>query len=433
MFTHYDGLLFLTTLDPDDGSICTRSTEFGEDSEAQESIFCWVSAFALLSLFLPVSIAFAAKLSSRIALDNWQDRLGAFSFAPYIYVNPASTTDNNPNNIMNDVKQTGVKYYKLAFITANGCQGIWGSGDSTASTTPVGQDSIKANIDQLHQQGGDVAITFGGSQGQELAQACQDVPSLEKQYQNIINTYQVKHLEFSVISEDATASDRRNQALAALQKTNPGLSITYTFPATTAGLTQDKLQILQNALKDGVKVDVVNIMTFDFGPPSGDMEAEIVSSAQGAETQLASIHISPVLGITPMIGMTDQHETFTIDDANKLRDFAQQHNYQLSMWTIGRDKGLRWRCCRNRITNVQWCCGNPIPIRRDLQWIGGNATTSQCTATPLHHQLHHYHHQLTTTTTSYTTSAPPAKWCTSTELDFPLFRHSKSHRSLTTQ
>jgi hypothetical protein len=39
-----------------------------------------------------------------------------------------------------------------------------------------------------------------------------------------------------------------------------------------------------------------------------------------------------------MIGMTDQHETFTLDDASKLRAFAQQHNYQLSMWTIGRDK-----------------------------------------------------------------------------------------------
>ena len=41
LFTHYDGLIFLTTLDPDDGSIRTSSTEFGGDSEAQDIIFYW--------------------------------------------------------------------------------------------------------------------------------------------------------------------------------------------------------------------------------------------------------------------------------------------------------------------------------------------------------------------------------------------------------
>ncbi|HEX3642011.1 MAG TPA: chitinase, partial [Ktedonobacteraceae bacterium] len=230
------------------------------------------------------------------------------------------------------------KYYKLAFITANGCQAIWGTGDSTAQTSPVGQDSIRTNIDQLHKQGGDVAITFGGASGQELAQGCQDVPSLQKQYQNVIDTYQVKHLEFSIINAETTVDDRRNQALAALQKANPDLSITYTFPVTTAGLTQDKVQVLQNALKNGVKVDAVNIMAFDYGPPSGDMEVQIEQSAQATEKQFATIPMSPILGITPMIGMTDQHETFSLDDARKLRDFAHQHNYQLSMWTVGRDK-----------------------------------------------------------------------------------------------
>ena len=297
-----------------------------------------LSAFALISLLLPASIASAAKLSYRAIAGINAGQANGFSFAPYIFVNPASTTDNNPNNIIDAVKKTGLKYYKLAFITGNGCQGIWGAGDSTAQTTPVGQDSIKTNIDQLHKQGGDVAITFGGAAGTDLAQACQDVPSLQKQYQNIIDTYQVKHLEFSIINADTTSGDRRDQALAALQKANPGLSITYTFPVTTAGLTQDKVQVLQNALKNGVKIDVVNIMTFDYGPPSGDMETQVEQSVQGTQKQLAAIPMSPVLSITPMIGMTDQHETFSLDDAHKLRDFAQQHNYQLSMWTVGRDK-----------------------------------------------------------------------------------------------
>jgi hypothetical protein len=297
-----------------------------------------LSAFALISLLLPASIASAAKLSSRVIAGINAEQASGFSFAPYIFVNPASTADNNPNNIIDAVKQTGLKYYKLAFITGSGCQGIWGAGDSTAQTTPVGQDSIKTNIDQLHKQGGDVAITFGGAAGTDLAQACQDVPSLQKQYQNIIDTYQVKHLEFSIISADATTGDRRDQALVALQKANPGLSITYTFPVTTAGLTQDKVQVLRNALKNGVKIDVVNIMTFDYGPPSGDMEVQVEQSVQSTEKQLAAIPMSPILGITPMIGLTDQHETFSLDDARKLRDFAQQHNYQLSMWTVGRDK-----------------------------------------------------------------------------------------------
>ena len=41
LFTYAIGLILLTTVDPDGGSIWTGSTEFGGDSEAQEIIFYW--------------------------------------------------------------------------------------------------------------------------------------------------------------------------------------------------------------------------------------------------------------------------------------------------------------------------------------------------------------------------------------------------------
>jgi chitinase len=199
-------------------------------------------------------------------------------------------------------------------------------------------------ITQLRKLGGDVIISFGGAAGQELALTCLDAASLQKQYQNIINTYHVTHLDFDVdAAADATSINRRNQALAALQKVNRNLVISYTLPADTNGLTANGLSVLQNAAQNGVKVSLVNVMAMDYGgsAPADQMGQNAIAAAQAAEKQFASISLSAKIGITPMIAQNDTStEIFTTQDANILVNFAKGDSQigELSMWALRRDR-----------------------------------------------------------------------------------------------
>lgn len=64
---------------------------------------------------------------------------------------------------------------------------------------------------------------------------------------------------------DPPSVDRRNQALAALKRANPGLNISYTLPVLPTGLTADGVNLLRSAVANGFVPDVINVMAMDFG------------------------------------------------------------------------------------------------------------------------------------------------------------------------
>jgi chitinase len=242
--------------------------------------------------------------------------------------------------------QTGQKYYTLAFIISNGgCQATWGSDDA----------NISNEIQYIHSQGGDVIISFGGASGEELAQACPDATSLQAQYQSVINQYQVKHLDFDIEGGeegDEATYDRRNTALAALQQANPGLSISFTLPASPDGLENSSIGLLKNAVSHGVNISVVNLMTMDYDSANIEMGQAAMSAANALYSQLQLIYPSKsssqiwsMVGITPMIGQNDPDsdgsiEDFTEDDAQNVLTFAQTNQIgELSFWAISRDNG----------------------------------------------------------------------------------------------
>src|SRR5262249_28047505 len=113
-------------------------------------------------------------------------------------------------------------------------------------------------------------------------------------YENVITTYGITRLDMDVEGRSLMRTDgidRRNKALkivedwAAAQR-RP-FQVSYTLPTSASGLEATGVAILKNAIAKGTRVDVVNIMTFDYDDKvTTDMGAAAISAAQGLHDQL---------------------------------------------------------------------------------------------------------------------------------------------------
>ena len=94
--------------------------------------------------------------------------------------------------------------------------------------------------------------------GTELALRATTARTLQINYQNVLDGYNVRWLDFFLAGAALTnqaSIELRNQVLRAMQTSNPNLMISYTLPATSAGLTSAALDILTSAANYGVRVD----------------------------------------------------------------------------------------------------------------------------------------------------------------------------------
>ena len=195
--------------------------------------------------------------------------------APYLELSDSSVGD-----MAADLAATGTKFYTLAFlIPSSGCNQVW-----EASGQAVG--AYKSQIQTLKNAGGDVAVSFGGAAGGEVALTCTNVTSLQAAYANVVNTYGITHLDFDIEEstfQNSAANTRRNQALAALQAANPAVSVDYTLAVAPSGLPTAQLNLLKDAVAKGVKINAVNIMTMDFGDGENAL-ADAKSAANATHT-----------------------------------------------------------------------------------------------------------------------------------------------------
>ncbi|WP_042380327.1 chitinase [Streptacidiphilus melanogenes] len=268
---------------------------------------------------------------------------------PAHYAAPYVETWNSPGAIAAAESATGLKYYTLAFvINGNGSCNATFNGD-----TAISDSGWTGAVNTLRASGGDAIVSFGGASGTELAEACTSVASLQAQYQRVVDTLNLTRIDLDVEGatlDDTAANDRRNQALANLQSyyASQGrtLTVDYTLPVDTTGLESDALSLLNNAKSHGVNVNLVNIMTMDYGP-NEEMGQAAISAAQGLHSQLGQIwtgkssaQLWAMEGNTPMLGVNDStNEVFTTGDASSLESFAQANGIQeLSYWSLGRDQ-----------------------------------------------------------------------------------------------
>lgn len=271
----------------------------------------------------------------------------AHLFAPYIDMLQWPTP-----SLAGFATTTGQKYYSMAFIVAgSGCQANWG-GYYTMS-----QDFEVDDVAALRAQGGDVIVSFGGATGTELALACSTVSTLQAQYQAVIDKYNLTRVDFDVEGTalgNATSIDRRNKAIAALQaaaaSAGKTLVVQYTLPVLPTGLTSQGLNLLQNAVMNGVNIGMVNVMTMDYGSyyDPNQMGPYAVDAMNATISQVAALYgaaktdaqVRAMIGVTPEIGLNDiTPEVFTLGDASTVLSAAQSGGIgMLTFWSTGRDQ-----------------------------------------------------------------------------------------------
>lgn len=261
-------------------------------------------------------------------------------FAPYVDTSLYPAFD-----LTGTASKSGVKQFNLAFITSGGsCAPLWGG------VTGLGDDQVASQIGDLRAAGGDVRVSFGGASGSELALNCTSAADLAAAYGKVVDTYKLTKVDFDIEGgalPDTAANSRRSQAIAQLQKSHPGLDVSFTLPAMPEGLTQPGVDLVADAKKNGVDVGAVNIMAMDYGASySGDMGTYAIQAATATQAQIKGVlglsdaDAWKAVAVTPMIGVNDvSTEVFKVEDATQLVEFAQEKGIGwLAMWSGTRDK-----------------------------------------------------------------------------------------------
>src|SRR5947199_3635146 len=211
----------------------------------------------------------------------------------------------------------------MAFLqtaSAGSCTVVW-NGDSGM---PVSSSTFGSAIASIRSRGGDVVPSFGGftadTNGTELADSCTSVSAIATEFERVITTYNVTRLDLDVEVDSLTRTagiDRRNKAIKMVEDwaaTNGRtVQFVYTLPTTTSGLADTGLTVLQNAKANNARIDVVNIMTFDYFDNAGNhqMANDTKTAATGLHGQIVNVFgVSSstawhMVGVTEMVGIDD--------------------------------------------------------------------------------------------------------------------------------
>jgi hypothetical protein len=311
------------------------------------------AAVALL-VSLPVAVL-AAPVRHSYRPRPLPYRLYAPYYESYLAPHTASITAT--------AKASGAKFMTIAFLQSEGtksCSVDWNGAASQPLTY------YNADIAKLRKLGGNVIPSFGGSSadtfgshdhGTEIADSCTSVQKIAAVYEQVIRTLRVTRLDMDVESNAETYAagvNRRDEAIAIAQRwaARQGirLQIQFTLPVEPNGLGSAGLSVLRNAIADGVRVQSVNIMVFDYYLPHEgvmNMSKTAITDARAVHAeltrlypQLSSRQIWRMEAMTMLPGVSDfgKDETTTVHDAQVMTAFGQKmHMNFLSIWAIQRD------------------------------------------------------------------------------------------------
>lgn len=289
------------------------------------------------------------------AHGSWREPIPHQVFAPYF----ESYNGDNPAQL---AEASGARYQIFAFLqtdTPGSCTVYW-NGDTSM---PVAWSTFGAEIQQIRDMGGDVWPSFGGYSadnfGTDIADSCDSVAAIAAQYEKVITTYGFTRLDFDIEglslsngNGNTSGITDRNQAIAMVQRwaaaRHQPLQIVYTLPVAQSGPLAPEDNVLSNAIANGVEIDVVNILTFDYyGGEPNNMVEDTMTAAQGLISELHQLYprtptpqLWRMVGITEMIGIDDYgpDETLSLQGAGAVESWAVDHHIALlSYWALQRD------------------------------------------------------------------------------------------------
>lgn len=311
-------------------------------------------------VLLAISIIVAGTALATFGWREWRVDPTVLSNKPWFapYVDVTATPKFN-------FEQLGANTYKdavLSFIVASpddGCTPTWG-GEYTLDQAASSLD-LDRRIARLKQQGGTVAVSFGGLLNNELATTCHDEGKLLAAYRSVVERYNLTTIDLDLEKEaltDPVTNARRAKVIAMLQderrEADKPFAVWATVPVTSQGLNEDGTNAISALLKDSVDLAGINIMTMNYNEgktASSKSSAELAINAitntkrqisvlyEQADTHLNDATLWRKIGITPMIGQTDiKDEVFTLADAKQINQFARDNGAgRMSMWSANRD------------------------------------------------------------------------------------------------
>jgi chitinase len=310
-------------------------------------------------------------VSSPDAQAATTSRIPAHVFAPYFEA-------YNGDSLNGLSQQSGNNFLTIAFAqtaSVGSCTALW-DGDTAISSSTYGSD-----ITAIRARGGDVIPSYGGyaadNAGTELADSCTNVNSIATDFEKMITTYDISRIDLDVEDNSlgrTAGIDRRNKAIKLVEDwaaaNGRAIQFTYTLPTSPTGLESNALAVLQNAAQNQARIDVVNIMTFDYyDGATHDMAAATQTAANGLLNQIKTIWPGKttaqywnMVGIIEMNGEDDyandtgnlSAENFTLANATTVTNWAKTQGIgALSFWALQRDNGG----CPNQAPGDNNCSG----------------------------------------------------------------------------
>ena len=263
-------------------------------------------------------------------------------FAPYQYVAHSGSLEKTR-------QETGVDKFFAAFVLGDGtCTPAWGGAKANGLN---GQRSaqIAADISAVRAAGGEVAVSFGGASGSELATVCRNAGELTAAYQSVITKYGLKRVDFDIEGaalQDKAANARRSEAIVNVQRAQPELQVWVTLPVEGKGLTAASLALLEQLRDQEVVLHGINIMTMNYNMNNAHLGVQVIDTTNAVFNQVKALYpgaqddvVWRTLTITVMIGLNDTApETLTLSDAQEVRRYASSRAIgTVSMWSVERD------------------------------------------------------------------------------------------------
>ena len=257
-------------------------------------------------------------------------------FSPYVLLNNSSI----------GLIGSRSKWTTLAFVVGYSNNKIqWDAGAVDAA-------KLKARIALSKKNGGGVIVSFGGQSAgtkgtkylSELAGKYTDPTKLASAYEAVATALQSTWLDFDVEGgalKDTSGIDRRNKALAILQKKRSDIRISFTVPVGLTGLETQTKAMLTKVKNAGVKIDLVNLMCMYFTNSKTVMSTATIKTVTAAKPFIKSLGAK--VGVTPQIGVNPDkpytHENFTTTDATKVVTAmkADGEVALLSYWSLNND------------------------------------------------------------------------------------------------